>query len=88
MTAIGLDQPQGLQLHSCPSCGRHSWRSGAREVDRAELLATLQVEKARAAGQGRPDEAAAVARAPVDEEARRSELQQMLSRFTVHGTTS
>ncbi len=87
MTAIGLDQPQGLQLHSCPSCGRHSWRSGAREVDRAELLATLQVEKARAAGQGRADEPAAVEPAP-DEAARRSELQQMLSGFTVHGTTS
>jgi len=86
MTAIGLDQPQGLQLHSCPSCGRHSWRSGAREVDRAELLATLQVQT-RTIGPVRPEPPAAIEPAP-DETARRSELQRMLSRFTIHGTSS
>ncbi len=86
MTAIGLNQPQGLQLHSCPSCGRHSWRSGAREVDRAELLATLQVQTP-IIGQDRPAPPAAIEPAP-EEAARRSELQQMLSGFTIHGTSS
>lgn len=86
MTAIGLNQPQSLQLHSCPSCGRHSWRSGAREVDRAELLATLQVQTLTT-GPDRPQTPAAIQPAP-EGAARRSELQQMLSGFTIHGTSS
>ncbi len=87
MSVIGVDDnAQALRLHSCPSCGRHAWRQGGREVDRAELLDTLRVVRdpkpARRpvpAAQPAPDED------PVD---RRTELQRLLAGFTVHGTVS
>ncbi len=96
MTVIGIapdpeGAEQGVRLHSCPSCGRHAWRQGDREVDRGQLLQVLRAARSSArpapAAPGRP--AAAPASSAEDEErARREELQQLLSRFTVHGSSS
>lgn len=91
MTVIGVDQGDvGLRLHSCPSCGQHSWRSGDREVDRAEVLDALRVarEHARRRQVAARAPAPAAAAAPPDELTRREELQRLLGGFTVHGTTS
>ena len=96
MTSIGVEQgASALQLHSCPACGRHSWRSGGVEVDRSTLLAALKVRKPEPAArkrEARPAASAAPAApvAPVAdaEDDRRSELQRLLAGFTVHGRTS
>ena len=93
MTSIGVEQgSSALRLHSCPACGRHAWRSEGVEVDRSTLLDALRVQKPTAA----PRRGAAPPPAPVpaaspevpDDETRRTELQRLLSGFTVHGTTS
>lgn len=88
MTVIGVNDAAGrLQLHSCPSCGRHSWRSDGREVDRNEVLDALRVTRTparRPAGAG----ARTAAETAPHEGDRRDELQRLLVGFTVHGTTS
>ena len=83
MTVIGVErQGSGLQLHSCPSCGRHAWWSGGRAVGRSELLEALQVVRPAKA---RP--AAVVAVAP-DHTGRRADLLRLLEGFTAHGSSS
>lgn len=82
MTSIGVEQPTAsLRLCSCPSCGRHSWYSGGREVERAEVLAALRAERPAAPARRTPP-------VDADERARRQDLQRMLGGFTVHGSTS
>ena len=95
MTSIGVEQgASALQLHSCPACGRHSWRADGVEVDRSALLEALKVRKPEAAARKRPARPAPapVPAAPggsdVGEDDRRSELQRLLAGFTVHGSTS
>jgi len=87
MTVIGVDDDaHALRMHSCPSCGRHAWRQGDREVDRAELLDTLRVVR-----DPKPARRPAPAAVPVPEEDpvdRRTELQRLLAGFTVHGTVA
>lgn len=95
MTSIAVEQgDSALQLHSCPACGRHAWRADGAEVDRPALLEALRVRKPAPAA--RPREAPA-APSPVpappapalsDDDGRRSELQRLLSGFTVHGSSS
>ena len=100
MTSIAVEQAtSALQLHSCPSCGRHAWRADGVEVDRSTLLEALRVRKEPAARsprltrKERTAPPAAPARppapvGPVSEDDRRSELQRLLSGFTVHGSSS
>lgn len=96
MTSIGVEQgASALRLHSCPACGRHAWRSDGVEVDRPALLEALRVSKPASRKRTRPPAAPAPAPAPAAaapaasaEDARRSELQRLLSGFTVHGSTS
>ena len=95
MTSIGVAQgASALQLHSCPACGRHSWRRDGVEVDRSTLLAALKVRKPEPAIRREPRPPAPAAPAalgppatPVEDD-RRSELQRLLTGFTVHGRTS
>ena len=88
MTVIGVhDAASAVQLRSCPSCGRHAWQRDGRRVERSELLDTLRVVKP--ASSKRPAAPPVAAPAPPDAEAaRRQELQTLLARFSVHGTTS
>ena len=82
MTSIAVEQgSSSLRLHSCPSCGRHGWRSDGTDVDRPALLDALRVQ--RAAKPKRPEPVRAAS-----ESSRRAELQRLLSDFTVHGTSS
>lgn len=88
MTVIGVDErASALRLYSCPSCGRHSWRNGDREVDRSELLDTLRVVKGPTPPR-RPAPARAEEPPAEDEDDRRADLQRLLSGFTAHGTSS
>ena len=94
MTSIALEQGESaLQLHSCPACGRHAWRSEGVEVDRPALLEALRVRKPAPATRRR-EAPATPPPVPVpmpvlsDDDARRSELQRLLSGFTVHGRSS
>ena len=99
MTAIGVagaapsgpapagTLPADVVLHTCAACGRHGWSGQGRELGRDELLAALRGPAAGpAARPGRADPPAVAAR--TGEVRRRTELQQMLRGFTVHGTTS
>lgn len=77
-TVIGVDDD--LTLHSCPGCGRHAWRRGDQEVDREQVLAALRVTPGTG-GPRRPAARRPARRGPVP----RSELEDLLSGFTVHG---
>lgn len=77
MTSVGIER-DGIALHSCPSCGRHAWTRGGRQLDRQELLEALRsVPVARAAR--RPVAPRGTASADVGD---------LLQGFTVHGTSS
>jgi hypothetical protein len=91
MTVIGVhDAVSGVQLRSCPACGRHAWQRDGRRVDRSELLDTLRVVKEPGARRPARAPAAAAPAVPAvdDETSRREELQRLLARFSVHGTSS
>lgn len=86
MTTIGVERAgSGLDLHSCPSCGRHVWSSAGRPVDRDEVLEALQVHRPAPVAGAAPEPRAGTR---TDEGARRAELTRLLSTFTVHGSTS
>jgi len=92
MTSISVERPgSSLRLRSCPSCGRHSWHADGRELDRSTVLDALRVPE-RPAARRRPQPAVpggSPAAAPaLGEQSRRTELQQLLGGFTVHGTSS
>lgn len=100
MSGIGVATGDGVLLHSCASCGRHAWSAQGRELDRDELIELLRDD----AGTPAPAPAAPVVlpdRAPVARtrrpravpvpaaaDDRRSELQDLLRGFTVHGGSS
>ena len=81
----------GLELHSCAACGRHSWRSCGRPVDRAQVLTALQVRRpgpAPAAGRRAATPRNKRQAAAPDDGAPRTELAALLTSFTPHGSTS
>ena len=86
MTRIAVEHPTAeVELHSCASCGQHAWRREGRPVDRDQLLETLQAHRS-APPAARPRRRAAPAAR--GEDTRRADLQDLLSAFTVHGSTS
>ncbi len=78
MTSVGIAR-DGVQLHSCPSCGQHAWTCAGRRLDRDELLAVLRSSRAVTAPR-RPPERSAPAASP--------DLHDLLKGFTPHGTSS
>lgn len=89
MTVIGVhDAASAVQLRSCPSCGRHAWQRDGRRVDRSELLDTLRVSKPARRPAAAPAPAVQTPSPADEEQVRREELQQLLARFSVHGTSS
>lgn len=91
MRAIGV-QREGVQLNSCPECGRHAWRAQGQELTREQLLEVLgdvlpggpsAAKKPVSTGEVlAPDDAGEMTAG------KRAELQEMLRGFTVHGKTS
>ena len=91
MTSISVERADSsLRLRSCPCCGRHVWHADGRELDRSSVLDVLRVPERPAPRKRASAPVPAPAGPPVvmDEHARRSELQQLLGGFTVHGTSS
>ena len=85
MTSISLERGAApLRLHSCTACGRHAWRSRGCDVDRSALLEALRVP-ARPAARPAPRRSSP---RRADDSSRRTELQHLLTGFTVHGTSS
>lgn len=98
MSGIGVATGDGVLLHSCAACGRHTWSADGRELDRDEVLELLREDPPAGASAvpTEPDVTAPQSRrsrnsgagpaAPAPDQ--RTELQHLLRGFTVHGGSS
>lgn len=83
MTSVGI-ATDGVQLHSCPSCGAHAWTREGRRLERSELLTVLRTPPA--AGKRASRRTAVANRLPASSS--HGDLRDMLRGFTAHGTSS
>lgn len=82
MTSVGIER-DGVQLHSCPSCGEHAWTRQGMRLERSELLAALRSSPAPARSAARRSAVARVLPASPP-----GDLRELLRGFTAHGTSS